>query len=439
MSHLCRLCYNGETMENKLPPTIKLNPNVLSIFRLFTTVQWLVVMVSVGTNSLLNLKFGILPLLQPVTASIVLIVAESTFMLFYVWYKPVQQWLGHLFLPIGLMIVIVSPLIGGYVEMLHAETPNISAYFISWNLLITLSIPLVVVAWQYDFNAVIKFVVVTALVDILMKWSVIGFSLQRDYIAWSAVVVRVIVFLLVGYLITTLVGEQRKAHRALKAANLKLAKYVGTMEQLSASRERNRLARELHDTLAHTLSGSAVQLEAVNALWDSDPAQARLLLEQAQATIRSGLTETRRALQDLRASPLEDLGLRLALQNLAQNNANRMGIKLDIHLTDRLDNLDQNIEHTLYRIAQEAMTNIERHADATKMSVRLDWHDSTHLRLIIAENGKGFDRDDLASEKQFGIKGMQERVEMIGGTLDIKSTPNIGTVVSLTLPVSAQE
>ena len=426
-------------MGNRSSSTIRLDSNVLSIFRLFTTVQWLVVMVSVGTNILSKGNFGVIPQLQPVTASIILIVAESTFMLFYVWYKPAQNWLGRFFLPIGLGIVIVSPLIGGYIEMFHSDSPNISAYFISWNLLITLSIPLVVVAWQYNFKTVIKFIVVTTLIDILMKWSVIGFSLQHDYIAWSAVVVRVIVFLLMGYMITTLIDEQRKAHQALKEANFKLAEYVGTMEQLSVSRERNRLARELHDTLAHTLSGSAVQLEAVNALWESDSAQARMMLEQAQATIRSGLTETRRALQDLRASPLEDLGLRLALQNLAQNNANRMGIKLNIYLTDHLDKLDQSIEHTIYRIAQEAMTNIERHANATQMSVRLTWLDDNQLRLIIAENGKGFDRSDFISEKRFGIKGMQERVEMIGGTLDIKSTPNIGTVISLTVPASLQK
>ncbi len=417
-------------------PFIKLDSNVLSVFRLFTTVQWMVVMVSVGINILSGGKLGIIPQLQPVTASIVLIVVESTFMLFYVWYKPMQSWMGHLFLPIGLAIVIVSPLIGGYIEMIHADNPNISAYFISWNLLITLSIPLVVVAWQYDFKAVIKFIAITSFVDVLMKWSVIGFSLQHDYIAWSAVVVRVIVFLLMGYMITALIDEQRKAHQALKEANFKLAEYVGTMEQLSVSRERNRLARELHDTLAHTLSGSAVQLEAVNALWESDSAQARMILEQAQATIRSGLTETRRALQDLRATPLEDLGLRLALQNLAQNNANRIGIALDIHLTQQLDKLDTNIEHTIYRIAQEAMTNIERHANATQMSVQLTWLDDHQLRLIIAENGKGFDQSEAISEKQFGIKGMRERVEMIGGALDIKSTPNIGTVISLTVPAS---
>jgi len=426
-------------MGYRLPSTIRLDSNVLPIFRLFTTVQWLVVMVSVGINILSKGKLGFIPQFQLVNASIILIVTESTFMFFYVWYKPIQHGLGRFFLPIGLAIVIISPLIGGYIEMRHANNPNISAYFISWNLLITLSIPLVVVAWQYNFQAVVKFAVITTLVDVLMKWSVIGFSPERDYIAWSAVVVRVIVFLLVGYMITTLIEAQRNAHQALKEANFKLAEYVGTMEQLSVSRERNRLARELHDTLAHTLSGSAVQLEAVNALWQSDSAQARMILEQAQATIRSGLTETRRALQDLRASPLEDLGLKLALQNLAQNNANRMGIALDIHLTDRLDKLDPSIEHTLYRIAQEAMTNIERHANATQMSVQLTWLGDNQLRLIIAENGKGFEQSDSTSKKQFGIKGMQERVEMIGGTLDIKSTPNIGTVISLTVPASLQK
>ncbi len=425
-------------MRQKTPTAIRLDPNLLSIFRLFTTAQWVVVMVSVGMGILSEVSFGVIPQLQPAPASVLLIVVESTFMLFYVWFQPVQKWLGQFFLPIGLGIVIISPLIGGYIEMLHSDTPNVSAYFISWNLLITLSIPLVVLAWQYNFQTVIKFTVITTLVDVLMKWSVIGFSLERDYIAWSVVVVRVIVFLLVGYMITTLINEQRKAHQALEAANLKLAQYARTAEQLSVSRERNRLARELHDTLAHTLSGSAVQLEAVNALWEQDPAQAHIMLEQAQAAIRSGLTETRRALQDLRASPLEDLGLQLALRTLAQNNANRMGIALELHLTNHLDKLAPGIEHAIYRIAQEAITNIERHANATKMSVRLMWLDDDRLQLIIAENGKGFDLSKLSSEQKFGIKGMEERAEMVGGTLEVQSAPNTGTTVSLIVSASPQ-
>jgi signal transduction histidine kinase len=275
----------------------------------------------------------------PFASPLTMLVAESSFMLFYVWYQPVQRRLGRFFLPVGLAIVILSPIIGSYVEMLHAGDPRLSAYHANWNLFVTLFIPLVILAWQYSFRAVVKFVIFTTAADILLKVSVIGFDLQDYYVIWSVTAIRVIAFLMVGYMITTLIDAQRKMRRELAEANVNLANLSLTSEQLTISRERNRMARELHDTLAHTLSGVAVQLEAVSALWESDNQSARLMLEQSLAATRSGLTETRRALQSLRASPLEDMGVILAIRNMARAVAKRSGLTLDLQLCDQLENL----------------------------------------------------------------------------------------------------
>ncbi len=196
--------------------------------------------------------------------------------------------------------------------------------------------------------------------------------------------------MVLGWLVVRLMTIQREQRQALKEANRKLTHHAATLEQLATTRERNRLARELHDTLAHTLSAVAVQLEATNALWTTKPEQAHARLQKSIEVTRSGLTETRRVLQDLRASPLEDLGLALAIRHLAESTASRSGLTLDLHIADRLGSVSPDIEQAVYRIAQEALVNAAAHANARNLTVQLGHFDS-HLVLTVSDDGKGFD------------------------------------------------
>jgi signal transduction histidine kinase len=135
------------------------------------------------------------------------------------------------------------------------------------------------------------------IVDII----IVSFLIRpSDFLWWPTVgpsFARTAAMTLVGYILIRLIDGQRAQRHALAEANVKLRQYASTVEQLSISHERNRLARELHDTLAHTLSATSVQLEAVDAVWDTSPNQARELLHKSLAQTRSGLTETRRALK----------------------------------------------------------------------------------------------------------------------------------------------
>ena len=138
----------------------------------------------------------------------------------------------------------------------------------------------------------------------------------------------------------------------LTVANRQLRRQAIQREELTISRERNRLARELHDTLAHSLSGVTVQIEATRALWSSNPEAAEVMLSRADDMARTGLTEARRALQSLRATPLQDLGLGLALQAMGEEVAARAGATLNTELPPHLaTNLDSHVEQNLYRIA----------------------------------------------------------------------------------------
>ena len=118
--------------------------------------------------------------------------------------------------------------------------------------------------------------------------------------------------------------------RSLEEANAQLRYHASTQIELTISHERNRMARELHDTLAHTLSGLIVQLQTVKAYWEIEPATSQKMLDDALAATRDGLRETRGALKSLRATPLEDLGLSLAIRQLAEEVAARANLDLQV-------------------------------------------------------------------------------------------------------------
>jgi signal transduction histidine kinase len=206
------------------------------------------------------------------------------------------------------------------------------------------------------------------------------------------------------------------------------------LEQLAISRERNRLARELHDTLAHTLSGLAVQLDAIATLWKPTPPKAAAMLEEALTQTRAGLDETRRALRALRATRLEDLGLGPALGEMAKNVAMRDGLSLDLDIGEEIVDLPAEIEQAYYRVAQEALENAARHAQASHISVSLRQRGG-ELVLVVADDGRGL-ANGAQSGDQLGLRGMRERAELIDGQMEVESQPGQGTRISLrsTLP-----
>jgi signal transduction histidine kinase len=296
--------------------------------------------------------------------------------------------------------------------------------------MLLLIFPLLLTSWQYRFRWVVLLSLGTAFADLMLA-SLTAWHVELESSHFVRVVfMRMLAFLAVGYIVTRLMKAQREQRQTLREANVKLANYAATLEQLTISRERNRLARELHDTLAHTLSGVAVQLEAVKSLWDADPEQTHALLEQSLTATRSGLTETRRALGALHATPLEDLGLALAVRNLAETIAERSGLRLDLRIQENLSHLSASLEQGIYRVAQEALENTAEHAMAGCVKVELVKNDET-LILTIVDDGCGFDLHAVDAESHFGLRGMRERAEAMGGTLEVESRPRGGITVRL--------
>lgn len=195
--------------------------------------------------------------------------------------------------------------------------------------------------------------------------------------------------------------------------------------------ERNRMAREIHDTLAQGFTGIVMQLEAAeDAVEDGAPAD--LHLQQAKSLARESLAEARRSVHALRPAVLEKSHWVEALQNSTTRLTQNSGITVQWEVSPHLPPLPSTTETELYRIAQEAITNSVRHAHASHIQVRV-WYDSAKIEMEIGDHGRGFDTHEK-SGNGFGLTGMQERAAKIGATLTITSQPLHGTTVHVAIP-----
>ena len=402
-----------------------LEPGLLHIFRLLTGARLALLLLILLSKIIWPtprvLRFPMLGLI------------ESTLLLGYLSWPWLRDQLGRVYLPVALVVAAAGPIFAQALTAglrLRSGVSPASANQDVWQLFLVLFVPLVLLSWQYNFKSVLAFCFGTATFEMVLYLPLAvrgGVSFGGVF---ALVLVRSLLFALVGYVVVRLMRAQRAQRKALAQANVQLSRYATTLEQLAVSRERNRLARELHDTLAHTLSAVAVQLEATRSLWDSDPASAREMLERSLAATREGLTEARRAIHALRAAPLEDLGLALAIRNLAESVAARADLSLDLQAPDQIGSLAPAVEQAVYRIAGEALTNVAQHADARHLTVWLG-RVGERLMLTISDDGRGFDATALSLDGHYGLKGMRERAEMIGGELEIESQPGQGTTVRL--------
>ena len=350
------------------------------------------------------------------------------------YWKWAQERLKKAFIPVIVVIITVMPFIvnqiTGRISPLGPRfgTPEGSVLA----MLPFMFIGLLLVAWQYKWQYVLVVILGITALNVGMTLTSNGPGSQPFQGTLVVVLIQAVVFLALGVSISFLMSRLRAQQGSLEAANLRLTHHASTLEQLATSRERNRLALELHDTLAHTLSGLSVQLETLKAYWDVDREAAHKILEQSIKSTHSGLEETRRTLKALRASPLDDLGLPAALKKMAEDAAARGGFMLDMPDINSLPPLSPDIEQCIYRVTQEAVTNALKHAGPKKLTVKLE-PSGEKVILVVRDDGRGFDIKKVTEAGHFGLAGMQERAKILGGTLDVTSSPGEGTTVQLTI------
>ncbi|MCX6043563.1 MAG: sensor histidine kinase [Chloroflexi bacterium] len=414
-----------------------LEPGLLAVFRLAVQLQIAVQLVSIAFGALFETG-----LVWEAFAAIAL--GGYLLTLGYLSWPKLWHTLGRIFLPVALLLVTVVPLLEralyAYFQMkqpLLALTPQ-DLFSVDWRLIVGFFVPLVLMAWQYTFRTVLAFIGLFFVLSQALGVWLYGKQFYQMREPIELTLILTITFVIISYIITRMMRIQRQQFQALidanaqlVAANLKLADYAATTEELAISRERNRMARDLHDTLAHTLTAVAVQLEAADSIWEQALDQAHSMVVKALGTARSGLAETRRAIQALRAAPLDDLGLTLAIRTLAESTAARSGARLEAHLAEDIK-LPAVIEQTIYRITQETLDNVATHANAQTIWVTLGIFNQ-QVRLVIADDGVGFASDQAAPDGHYGLQGLHEQAQLIGAQLEIESQPQHGTIIRLTL------
>lgn len=245
------------------------------------------------------------------------------------------------------------------------------------------------------------------------------------------------VYLWIGGIIRTseergsLVARLEAAQRELQAAREKEV-------ELAALRERERLARDLHDSLGHALSTIAVQLEAIQRLYRVEPERGAEHVEELKALTRRSMADLRRSLEGLRAPGLGEQQLSEALQTLSVEVGRRAALEITCRVPPEADSLSPAVQEALWRAAQESLSNIEKHARARHVEVQVELQPKT-TALVIRDDGVGIQPLAEFQRGHYGLRGMRERVEGLGGSLTLAPEPGGGTRVEVNLPVIATQ
>ncbi len=219
----------------------------------------------------------------------------------------------------------------------------------------------------------------------------------------------------------------------LEAANRRLSEYAARVEDLTTATERQRMARELHDTLSQGLAGLILQLEAMEAhLMGERPERALLIVQQAMKKARETLAESRQAIADLRQAGPLDLGE--AARQEVEHFTSSTGISCAVEIT-LPTSLPDPVAETAIRVISEGLTNVARHAQAKSAILRIAGIEATdELEIEICDDGVGFDPVSIETG-HYGLLGMRERVHLAGGRIEIRSEPEKGTQIVIRFPL----
>jgi NarL family two-component system sensor histidine kinase YdfH len=255
--------------------------------------------------------------------------------------------------------------------------------------------------------------------------------------AWTAIPLTL--FVVVYVVLYTRQVEAREQVQALldelETAHHQLAEYAAQVEDLTLVNERQRMARELHDTLTQGVAGLILQLEAVNAhLTNSRADRAQEIVQQALVRARETLTESRRAIDDLRAE-VSTPELADAIRKEVNRFTTATGIPCELELTISRSIAPKTCDHII-RIVAEGLTNIARHAQASRVWLRVAVSGDNDLKISLRDDGMGFDLAEIAARSgHYGLLGMRERARLAGGAIEIQSAAGEGTTLHLILPL----
>ena len=222
----------------------------------------------------------------------------------------------------------------------------------------------------------------------------------------------------------------------LQEAHQRLQEYATQVEELAVAEERNRLAREMHDTLGHRLTVAAVTLEGAQRLIPTEPERSVEMVATVREEVRDALRELRRTVATLREPLQTDIPLQQSLPQLVNSFQMATALAIDLQMPEEELQLPNTHRLVIYRAVQEFLTNVQRHARANQVWIKLEMQASNFL-LKMKDDGVGF--DPLNTGAGFGLRGLQERVSKIQGSMDIHSQVNEGTEIVVEIPLKKEQ
>lgn len=265
----------------------------------------------------------------------------------------------------------------------------------------------------------------------------LGETWDRDYQLSYIVPTLIGVMLAFGFAKAFQVDEERaaaaQARKEAELANAQLREYARQVEELAVLRERNRMAREIHDTIAHAFTGIIIQMDVIKSLWEIDPGRALLAVEGVQEKARESLSDVRRSVHALRPLHLEEQQGVAALERMADTFTVSTGVQVGLTISGPPVPLPAAHELCLYRAVQEGLTNAYRHGGASRVEIALAYAPES-LSLTVADDGSGMAE---VGSVGLGLLGIQERAEILGGHVHIGAREDGGFSLRVTLPLPA--
>ncbi|HZS75708.1 MAG TPA: sensor histidine kinase [Ktedonobacteraceae bacterium] len=243
-----------------------------------------------------------------------------------------------------------------------------------------------------------------------------------------------------------LVQQLTQTNAELEEAHAKLAESAAQEQELAVLRERTRLAREMHDTLGHALVLISVKLEAIQRLRERDAERCDREIESTKEIVRESMKELRASIANLRSPALEREPACRAISRYAREMAQRAGLRVTYDLQPEIEGLPEQVEETLWKVGQEALTNIEKHAQAQNVILHISRRDDGHIFMRIQDDGVGLPQElyemhtdgnipCTSPEGHYGLSGMRERVESLGGRIYLRPAEQHGTILEVELPL----
>ena len=251
------------------------------------------------------------------------------------------------------------------------------------------------------------------------------------FFQFSFVLLFVLALVFVLLLMNAVLSE-RKSREKLTAANKKLRQYALKIENQATLEERNRIAREIHDSLGHSLTALNLQLETGTKLLNSNPEKAKDFLVRAKGLGSQALKDVRESVSTMRSDPLQEKSLETSINILVENFHHSTNIQPNYQI-NLFYSIPRDVSTAIYRIIQESLTNISKYAEATEVNLEITTV-ATNLHLRIEDNGKGFDL--TKNTTGFGLQSMRDRTLALEGDFNIESFLGKGTKIKIDIPLS---